>query len=217
MDDVKFAVRPYRSSDRPAVRRFAGGDEFARPQLASKYPGMREYVADGLSHYYDLEPESCFVAEADGEFIGNLLGAIDTLVTEGREKTYLRRLRSRQGLFGAYGIPVWLIPVIRTDRAPRITEAPDVDLRQYPAHLHMGVKREWRGKGVGRALMDMYEEYLRGKCIPGFHLYASSFHYEGVSFYRKIGLHELGDFKWRFHDGFTWLTVTEHVFVKNLG
>jgi len=198
------------------VRQLAGEDEHARPALAEKYRGYKEYLADGLSHYYDVEPESMLVAEANGLVIGNLLGGVDTRVTAEREKTHLRRLRRKRLLLGAYGIPIWLIGVIRTDRTPPITEPPYLDLAKYPAHLHIGVTRAWRRRGVGSALMEAYETHLRSQGVAGYHLYASSFHYQGVSFYRKIGLDELGQFLWRFHDGTRWRTVTEHVFVRSL-
>ena len=66
-------------------------------------------------------------------------------------------------------------------------------------------------------MMQAFEAHLRRNQVPGYHLYASSYHYEGVAFYPRLGLDELGWFEWRFHDGFRWLTVTEHVFVRELG
>ena len=212
--DRDFIIRPYRQSDRTAVRRFAAADEHERPRLLEKHPRLGDYRADGSAHYYDLEPESCFIAEADGEFVGSLLGAVDAAVAEQREETYTRSLRRRRLLLGRYGIPTWFIPIIRTERAPRISEPPHVDPEKYPAELHIGVKRGWRRKGVGTALMKAFEAHLGNRGVPGYHLYASSYHHEGVAFYRRFGLQELGEFTWRFHDGFQWLTVTEHVFVR---
>lgn len=216
MRNSEFVIRPYRPSDRTAVRQFAAADEHERPELLKRYPRLGEYRADGLAHYYDLEPESCFIAEANGEFIGNLLGAVDVAVAERREEIYTRSLRRRRLFLGRYGIPLWLIPIMRTGRAPRISEAPFVDPRKYPAELHIGVKREWRRRGAGAALMRAFESHLRDHGVPGYHLYASSYHHEGVAFYRKLGLQELGQFEWHFHDGFRWLRVTEHVFVRSL-
>jgi GNAT superfamily N-acetyltransferase len=212
----EFVIRPYRQSDHSAVRQFSAADEHERPELLKKYPRLGDYRADGLAHYYELEPESCFIAEVKGEFIGNLLGAVDAAVAEQREETYTRGNRRKRLFLGRYGMPIWLIPIIRTERAPCISDAPDVDRRKYPAELHIGVKRDWRRKGVGTALMKTFEDYLRDKAVPGYHLYASSYHHEGVQFYRKFGLRELGQFEWRFHDGFRWLTVTEYVFVRAL-
>ena len=170
------------------------GAGLGRSEYLKKHPRLGDFRADGLAHYYDLEPESFFVAECNGEFAGNLLGAVDSLVSEQREETYTRRLRRKRLLSGAYGLPIWLVPLIRTDRARPVTAPPDVDFRGYPAHLHIGVKREWRRKGVGTSLMNAFEDYLRTRNVPGYHIYASSYHHEGVSFFRKLGLSEIGDF-----------------------
>lgn len=209
-------IRPYHTSDREAVRRFAANDEHERPRLLASFPGLGEYRADGLAHFYDLEPESFFVAEHNGDFIGNLLGTVDVAATEQREETYTRRLRRRRLLRGAYGIPLWLVPLIRTDRAPHLSEPPRVDPDRFPAELHIGVRRDWRRKGVGAALMSTFEDYLRSRGVPGYRISASSYHSEGVSFYRKLGLEELGSFVRRFHDGFQWTDVEEFVFVRDL-
>jgi hypothetical protein len=64
--------------------------------------------------------------------------------------------------------------------------------------------------------MSGFERHLQWENVPGYHLYASSFHLMGVSFYRKLGLKELGDFQWRFHDGVAWLDVTEYIFGKTI-
>jgi hypothetical protein len=34
----------------------------------------------------------------------------------------------------------------------------------------------------------------------------------GVAFYRKLGLEDLGQFDWRFHNGYEGLDVTEFIF-----
>ncbi len=91
-----------------------------------------------------------------------------------------------------------------------------MDHERYPAELHIGVRRDWRRQGIGAALMSAFEAYLRRKDVPGYRISASSYHHEGVSFYRKLGLDELGQFGRRFHDGFTWLEVQEYVFVRDL-
>ncbi|MDD5265059.1 MAG: hypothetical protein PHU43_09525 [Candidatus Bipolaricaulis sp.] len=95
-----FCVREYRGADRDGVRRLAADDEFERPCLLARYPTWGEYRADGLAHFYDLEPESCFVAEADGEIVGNLLGTVDARLAEEREETFTRALHRRRMLQG---------------------------------------------------------------------------------------------------------------------
>jgi ribosomal protein S18 acetylase RimI-like enzyme len=215
--NIKFIIRSYRNIDQPAVRAIFGEDEFARPQLAIQYPRMSEYLADEVSHYYiNFEPESLFVAEVDDRVVGALLGAVDTFrfgqYYHHRVQPYLvKRL-----LAGAYGWPGWLLPIIRTNLAGRYVIAPKVDRRQYPAHLHIGVLACWRRIGIGTALMAHYTDYLCQREVAGFHLYASSFHPLSIGFYRKLRLETLGEFTWRFHNGYEWSTITELIFGKRL-
>ena len=209
-------IRPYRESDREAVRQFAADDEHERPELLKKHPRLGQYRADGLVHFSDLEPESMFVAEHKGEFVGNLLGTVNVELADHREETYTRKLLRRRLFSGSYGLPVWLIPLIKTDRAPLLSDPPHVDHERYPAEVHIGVRHDWRRKGVGAALMEAFESYLHLKSVPGYRISASSYHHEGVSFYRKLGLEELGHFARHFHNGMKWIEVSEYVFVRDL-
>ena len=217
INETRFSIRSYRFTDLHAVRVIYGDDEFARPQLLQKYPQMREYLADEASHYYTCyEPESILVAEAEGEVVGALLGAVNTTRYKHIYKHHVQPLLIRRCLSGAYGLPIWLLPVIQTELASRNVIAPQVDLRQYPAHLHIGVWDNWRRQGIGTSLMAGYTDYLRQKDVAGYHLYASSFHPLGMAFYRKLGLDVLGEFTWRLHNGFDWMTVTEYIFGQRL-
>lgn len=209
-------IRPYSPADMPAVRQIYGMDEFARPRLLQKYPLYGEYLADEMSYYPQDEPESLFVADVGGVVVGALQGAVDT----GRfEQVYTRRIRPlllRRTLTGAYGWPGWLPAVLRTEWAGRYIKAPRVDRSQYPAHLHIGILPAWRRQGLGTALMDCFAGYLHQRGIPGYHLFASSFHPLGVAFYDKLGLELLGKFEWRLHTGFEWVDVMERIYANRL-
>lgn len=209
-------IRSYTAADRPAVRQIYGMDEFARPKLQQKYPLYAEYLADEMSYYPDYEPESLFVAEVEGQVVGALLGAVDTGHFEQVYRQYIHPILFRRGLIGAYGWPGWLPAVLRTEWAGRQIKAPQVDRGQYPAHLHIGILPAWRRQGLGSELMQRFAVYLRQRDIPGYHLYASSFHPLGVAFYNKLGLECLGQFDWPLHTGFEWKTVTERIFARRL-
>ncbi|MEW5825471.1 MAG: GNAT family N-acetyltransferase [Candidatus Bipolaricaulota bacterium] len=211
-----FTVRPIAAGDREAVRRLAAEDLYERPGLLKRFPRWGEYRADGLAHFYDAEPESCFVAVSQGEVVGNLLGTTDAARSEQRRLSYTRPLQRRRLLHGAYGVPVFLVPIVRTERRPPLDPPPPVDRELYPAEFHLGVAETWQRRGVGRALVARFEGYLRDRGVPGYRIYAASYHPKGVAFYRRLGLDELGTFRWKLHDGSAWREVTEHVFVRRL-
>jgi GNAT superfamily N-acetyltransferase len=214
MDDFPMLIRPYHVQDRAVVRKIYGTDEFARPKLMQKYPRTKIFLADSMSHYFDHEPESTFVAEVDGRVVGALLGTLNTEKCEHTYRRYVRPLLIRKTLLGSYGWPVFLLPVLKTHLASLRMSNPIVDLKLYPAHLHIGLLPDWRRRGIGSSLMSEFEAYLKQHKVPGYHLYASSFHPQGVAFYCKLGLEELGKFQWRFHDGMDWMDVTERIFGK---
>ena len=88
-------VRPYLRADRPALWSYmltAQPEEFGlHAELVRRYPRVKAYFADGLSHYYDLEPESCFVADAAGRIVGNLFGSVSTTLAEKRFRAATER------------------------------------------------------------------------------------------------------------------------------
>lgn len=212
---TSYIVRHYTPVDRPSVRLIFGQDEFARPDLAKRYPRMTDFLADGMAPFYDEEPESCLVAVSGDQVIGALLGSLHLPTTDPRLKRNYRRMFLRC-LMGAYGWPGWLAADLRTEWAGRTLRPPPIDLDQYPAHLHIGVLPEWWRQGVGSALMQAYADLLRQRGMAGYHLYASSFHPLGVAFYHRFGLETLGQFEWRFHNGHRWQTVVETIFGKRL-
>ena len=209
-------VRSYTPADRPAVRQIYGEDEFARPRLFQKYPRYLEYLADEMSYYPDYEPESLLVAEVDGRVVGALQGAVDTYRFEEVYHSQIHPLLVRRCIAGVYGWPGWLPAVLRTEWAEREVKAPKVDRSQYPAHLHISLLPAWRRQGLGTQLMERFSDYLRQRGVPGYHLYASSFHPLGVAFYNKLGLELLGQFDWRLHTGFEWVDVTERIYARKI-
>jgi len=210
-------VRPYTRGDRAGVRRIYGDDRYARPALNRRYRGYAEYLADTMSYYTDYEPESALVAAVGDEVVGALLGAVDTERCNRITDERVRPLVRRRCLRGDYGWPGWLLANVITDIASFNVPRPPVDLGRYPAHLHIGVAEAWQRRGVGTRLMERFISDLRERGAPGLHLYASSFNWKGVAFYRKLGLEVLGQFHWRLHDGERLRPVTEIVFGMALG
>jgi ribosomal protein S18 acetylase RimI-like enzyme len=62
---------------------------------------------------------------------------------------------------------------------------------EYPAHLHINLLPEYQRGGIGGKLLSAYEDNLRKKGIPGYHLGVAASNQVGISFYRKQGLDQL--------------------------
>ncbi len=60
-------------------------------------------------------------------------------------------------------------------------------INPYPAHLHINTRADWRGSGIGTALMNAYLDQLRSEHVPGVHLETSSENKIAVPWYEKLG------------------------------
>lgn len=74
----ELVIRKYKPEDRGAIRKICCDTAFmGKP--AEEFFDDRELLADVVSSYYtDFEPESTFIAEAEGRVVGYLTGCKDT-------------------------------------------------------------------------------------------------------------------------------------------
>lgn len=151
--------------------------------------------------YEKLRPEWSYVAESDGGRWGYLTGCPDTPSFR-CERAWLFDLplflrihlgsfvrNSDTELFAKRFLRWDLGPEERFD--PKATEEV---FREYPAHLHVNLEADARGRGVGRALIDRYREDLARIGIHGIHLYCGD---KPRGFYRKTGFVEIDRIEFR--------------------
>ena len=186
--EVPIVIRPFESEDRDAVRRiFADTAYFGDP--VETYFDDREMLCDYYTTYYtDYEPQSCFVAEADGEVVGYIMGCLKT-------ERQRRVLRSKivptvlRDLFvGKYkmGRKTWRF-LLRYLRSALRGEFPHVDEKRYPAHLHINVAARFRGMRVGKGLMSRYLTWLRENSVPGVHLETTTRNVVAADLFKQFG------------------------------
>ena len=72
-------------------------------------------------------------------------------------------------------------------KAQRFGKSPKVNLRQYPAHLHINLDSNWRGFGIGRRLIEAYLEQLSQQGISGVHLNTTDRNEAACRLYEKMG------------------------------
>lgn len=67
--------------------------------------------------------------------------------------------------------------------------------RIYPAHLHVNLDADWRGRGVGVRLVAAFAAEAASRGAPGLHVVTAAGS-RNVAFYRRSGLLPVRDFTW---------------------
>jgi hypothetical protein len=155
----RFLIRPYAASDRDAVRRICCETGFLGKPVDPLFED-RELFADYLTRYYtDLEPESCFVLEKDGEVRGYLIGSRRLI----RQKWFRVRDNPRLFLLG-----FWRYFLRPYNAASRnfvrwvLTQAGKESPLVPPntPHFHINLLEDVRSVAETRELFDAFLGYL---------------------------------------------------------
>ena len=157
-----FAIRKYRPADRQTVRWLCCETGFLGQPIDPVFRD-RELFADFLTKYYtDVEPESAFLLEINGEVRGYLLGCRFPL--RNQFHNFLQNIRLFFSVLARYPrynaasrrFIHWML--LNTWR-----EVPAAPRRT--AHFHVNLLPDARGLVGVRALIAAYLKYLRQKCV----------------------------------------------------
>ena len=180
-----WTIRRYQPADRDAVRQLAGDTaHFGDP--IERFLDAREVFLDAFASFYtDVMSNYLWIAEEDGALLGYLMGCPDTADYNEWFRANVRQVAWRaatlryRGTFTRKSMGyIWRYAHVRI---------PYVDLADYPAHLHINTRADWRGHGIGSALMQTYLDQLRNENIPGVHLETSSENVIAVPWYERLG------------------------------
>jgi ribosomal protein S18 acetylase RimI-like enzyme len=151
--------------------------------------GLR-WCLDYLWH----DTENCFVAvdQHTDQVVGYILGTLDSAAQVRRFNTVMLprirlHLKSMRNKTSHDLVFYLMIRFIHQD-------ALDDLFTEYPAHLHINLLPDYQRDGIGGQLLATYEDNLREKNIPGYHLGVAASNQGGISFYRKQGLDQLQTF-----------------------
>lgn len=138
--------------------------------------------------YLRLAPEHIWVAEAEGRVTGFILGVPDTAAHRRRALgSVLPGVLMRVAL-GGYRLGPLTRRYIRSGlRSAILEERAQVDLQLYPAHLHINLLAEWRGRGGGRLLMETFLAGMRELGVSGVHLHTTDQNTVACLLYEKLG------------------------------
>jgi ribosomal protein S18 acetylase RimI-like enzyme len=182
------SIRAYRASDRDQVydiciRTARAGDDatgvYSRDDLM---PDL--YAAP----YCVLEPELAFVLDDGGTAVGYIIATADTrkFVERWRDE-WLPAFAERHPLTSDL-TSAEKNHILRGVH-PEQMLIPEVD--DYPAHLHIDLLPQARGRGHGRALLQTLRSALAASGVLGLYLSMDPANRSARAFYDRLGFHPL--------------------------
>jgi len=167
-DPLKIIIRSYEPKDREVIRRISYETSFL--QQPHSFFDDPEIVTDALTRYYiEFEPESCFVAEANGRVVGYIIGTLNMArMNYVYSVKILAPLLIKAVKHGAFFrkktmLFIWnyLQSVLKGEfLVPNFT-------REYPSTFHINVDQGLRGMKIGSQLIERALQLLRDKQVSG--------------------------------------------------
>jgi ribosomal protein S18 acetylase RimI-like enzyme len=181
-------IRNYRASDQPDVRQIAC-DTADAGEPVERFLHDRRTAADVLTRYYtDCEPESLWVAECGGRVVGYLTGCLDTRKQDRASRRILPKVMAcaiARGLLlhaDAWRLLAAFAGTVFLGGFPH-----PIDLTRYWAHFHINLRRDFRGGGLGRQLVDAFVQQVERAGVRGIHVVARGDNAAGRRFFEKVG------------------------------
>jgi ribosomal protein S18 acetylase RimI-like enzyme len=191
-DPRMIEIRPVRADDLDTLYRIslATGDGGADASAPYRDPKLIGHIY--AAPYVVLCPETVFVAEDDDKVGGYIVGAAYTDAFEARLETeWWPALRPAYP--EAAGVPRddWTLDQRRIHTIHHPSRTPHALTSAFPSHLHINLLPAFRGRDVGRRLMDQWTRAVRLLGSPGAHLAVGRANTRAIRFYTAYGFHEL--------------------------
>jgi ribosomal protein S18 acetylase RimI-like enzyme len=186
---MSLQIRPADRRDRTALFSIClwtanAGTDASSLYSDADYPGLVWSVP-----YLDFAPEHAFVLDNDGEVLGYIVGAADTVAFENRlDRDWWPMLaRKYEGAEPKAPSDAGVLDRIRQPRhtASALSSA-------YPAHIHINLLPPAQSGGWGRKLIETELASLRRAGAPAMHLGLSLTNDKAYGFYRHLGMTEIG-------------------------
>lgn len=181
-------ITPYQAGYRADVLHIAADSAFFGEPVEAFLEDRRLFCDASIGYYADFEAEYLWLALEDTRLVGYLAGCVDTPAQRRRYLTKSIAPLIGRVLLGRYrlGEKTW-----RTARSMFAgllrSELAHVNYDEYPAHLHVNVAVDSRGKGIGKRLIETYLRQLRELQVPGVFLGTTNLNKAACRLYEKIG------------------------------
>jgi len=184
----EVCIRSYKREDRQYIREICYATAF-RGESGDFFFDDKEILSDIVTLYYtEYEPESIFVAEVKQNIVGYLTGCKDT------KRYYYIWMRKilipliikalfRGVIFNIKNLK-FLYYTALSYMKKEFKKPVDI-YKKYPAHFHINLIKDYRGKGIGSRLVYNFLDYLKRNNIKGLHIVTAS--EKAKRFFEKCG------------------------------
>jgi ribosomal protein S18 acetylase RimI-like enzyme len=184
-------IRKFNNCDREDIRKISCDTAFLE-EPRKVFFDDDEILADVLTLYFtDYEPDSCFVAVKNDKIIGYIIGTTDVKLMQ---KIFFIRIiplliikALNKRIIFKRNTQNFLIHILLSLLKGEFIR-PDFS-KKYPATLHINIDKAFRGRNIGRKLIEYYLKFLKEKKISGVHFGVTS--ESAKEFFIKLGFNIL--------------------------
>lgn len=204
-------IRKFKDTDRDEIRKIA-------TSTVTGYPRSDlQLVADLLTNYYvNYEPEHLLVAEANDRVVGYLSGCFNSSRCRWIKGTRVipkaivkALLRSEVGWKEVRYLGSFIYVTLHGG----LRNAPPSG---YPAHFHINIAEDWRGKGLGSRLANEFLSMLNQSGVSGVHVRVRQNDRRASRFFRSIGFKREGGYPTLIAEGNTFRTSRSIIYTKKI-
>ena len=211
-------IRPFMNNDRDAVMKIAADTAFFGQPVESFLDDRNAFLDAFYSYYFDYEGEHAWVSCEDDLVIGFIAGCIDRKRHDEVIQREIQPLLIKKFFTGHYKVSWKTIKFIsRLIRSEIFHEEPSADESIYPAHLHINLQNGYRGKGIGRKLIEAYLKQLAELKITGVHLHTTSENVIACHLYEKCGFQLIGSKESHLWEGLVQRKVENRCYARQVG
>jgi GNAT superfamily N-acetyltransferase len=184
-------IRKAEASDRHSIEEICYKTGYMGEDLSGleKFNDKQLFASFFCVYYVLYECQHCFVAvdTEENKIEGYILGTPDT---KAQHKKFAFAMGWRIALRILF-ISLWKHPesikaIIHFAKGFDASFEDDFLYSQYPAHLHINILADYQKMGIGKRLIEAFEQHIRN-LSKGLHLVTSNKNSKAIPFYNKMG------------------------------